>query len=100
MRLTPRQLQTTSPHPPVTMVRCMAPDNPQNPVRPSVRPPSVRPPSVRPSGGADGVQNADGGAGWHVEWQATPIRRGRVAAGCVGVTLQPLAYNPRARFVI
>ena len=31
------------------------------------------------------MQNADGGAGWHAEWQATPIRRGRVAAGCVCV---------------
>ena len=53
MRLTPRQLQTTAPHPLVTMVRCMGPYNPQNPVRPSVRPsvrrPSARPPSVRPS---------------------------------------------------
>ena len=28
MRLTPRQLRTTHPHPLVTMVRCMAPYNP------------------------------------------------------------------------
>ena len=28
MRLTPRQLPTTPPHPPVTMVRCMGPYNP------------------------------------------------------------------------
>ena len=69
MRLTPRQLPTTAPHPPVTTVRCMGRCNPQNPR-----------PSVRPSRGADGVQNAYGGAGWHAEWQATPIRRGRVAA--------------------
>ena len=55
MRSTSRQLHTTAPHPPVTMVRCMGLYNPQNPVRssavrpPSVRPPPVRPPSVRPS---------------------------------------------------
>ena len=59
MRLTPRQLQTPHPHPPVKMVRCMGPYNAQNPVRPSavrpsavrpsVRRPSVRLPSVRPS---------------------------------------------------
>ena len=33
MRLTPRQLQTTTPHPPVTMDRCLAPYNPPNPVK-------------------------------------------------------------------
>ena len=48
MRLTPRQLQTITPHPLVTTVRCMGPYNPQNPVCPSaVRPSAVRP-SVRP----------------------------------------------------
>ena len=41
MRLTPCQLQTTTPKPPVTMVRCMGPYNAQNPVRPSAARPSV-----------------------------------------------------------
>ena len=50
MRLTPRQLQTTTPHPLVTMVRGMGPTTPKTPsVRPSIRPPSVRPFAVRPS---------------------------------------------------
>ena len=29
----PRQLQTTAPHPPVTMDRCLGPYNSQNPVK-------------------------------------------------------------------
>ena len=33
MRLTPRQLQTTAPHPLVTMDRCLGPYNPQNPIK-------------------------------------------------------------------
>ena len=34
MRLTPRQLRTATPHPPVTMVRCPGPYNPPNPLKP------------------------------------------------------------------
>ena len=34
MRLTPRQLQTTPPHPPVTMVRCPGPYNLPKPPKP------------------------------------------------------------------
>ena len=42
MRSTPRQLRTTTPHPPVTMVRCPDPYNPPKPPKPRQMVPGLR----------------------------------------------------------
>ena len=65
MRLTPGQLQTTGPHPPVTTVGCMRPYNPPKPRQIvtvswnvdacTILPQPLNPPSGIPEGSIDSI---------------------------------------------